>query len=74
MSVELDFPTWRNGSVIVLHAIGGGSIPPEGTRMVRTILYRREQEVQLGTTGKVPSSSVKAHWVGSIPTGLTNME
>ena len=32
MSVELDFPTWRNGSVIVLHAIGGGSIPPEGTK------------------------------------------
>jgi len=25
----------------------------------------------MGTTGKVPSSSVKAHWVGSIPTGPT---
>ena len=29
---------------------------------------------KLGTTGKVPSSSVKAYWVGSIPTGPTNKE
>jgi hypothetical protein len=30
---RIKFPTWRNGSVIVLHAIGGGSIPPEGTKI-----------------------------------------
>ena len=35
-------------------------------------VVRFHYEVQKGTTGKVPSSSVKAHWVGSIPTGLTN--
>ena len=27
--------------MIVLHAIGGGSIPPEGTIMVRTIPHRK---------------------------------
>lgn len=27
--------------MIVLHAIGGGSIPPEGTVMVRTIPHRK---------------------------------
>ena len=29
--------------------------------------------LKMGTTGKVPSSSVKAHWVGSIPTGPTKV-
>ena len=29
---EVHLPRWRNGSVIVLHAIGSGSIPLRGTK------------------------------------------
>ena len=70
LNIDSHLPRWRNGSVFLLHGNGSGSIPLRGTKGV-SHLYRLNWKVQSGTTGKVPSRSVKPHWVGSIPTGPT---